>query len=227
MLHRELTQERIQGARRINLLRFCGVSAFFVLFLVLGGLLRLPAWTGNLDLFAVYWLLTATVFWTSRRFDRVARFAMLTIALVDVPMVFFLQWATFPTSPSTSGVAGFTVGVYVLLVILAALSLENWYIWFTAGVAAAFEVLLQALERLGAGERFDLILCDLMMPSMTGMELHDAVVRVDPDQATRMIFLTGGAFTPAARTFLERVANAQIEKPFDVAELRALIHERL
>ncbi len=150
-LHRELFDERIQSARRINLLRFLGVSAFFALFLVLGGVLRLPAWTGNLELFTAYWLITSAVFWASRRLPQVAPFTTLAVALVDMPMVFFLQWATFPTSPSASGVAGFTVGVYVLLVILAALSLQHWYIWFTAATGAAFEVLLQYLADVSVG----------------------------------------------------------------------------
>src|SRR5499426_221010 len=150
-LHRELTQERIQSARRINLVRLWGVSAFFALFLVLGGLLRLPAWTGNLDLFAIYWAITVGVYALSRRVERVARVASLAVALVDMPMVFFLQWATFPTSPSASGVAGFTVGVYVLLVILAALSLENGYIVFTAAIAALFEIELQYLADVSVG----------------------------------------------------------------------------
>src|SRR5262249_17426355 len=97
-LHRELGLERIQSARRINLIRFCGVSAFFALFLVLGGVLALPAWKGNLRLFAFYWALTAIVFLVGRRFDRVAPFTTMAVAIVDVPMVFLLQWATLATS---------------------------------------------------------------------------------------------------------------------------------
>jgi len=150
-LSRELARERIQSAHRINLLRFWGVSAFFALFLLLGGLLRLPAWTGNLRLFAAYWVVTLVLFLAARRSDRVARFGTLALALVDVPMVFLLQWQTFPTSPSVSGVAGFTVGVYVLLVILAALSLENGYIVFTAAIAALFEIELQYLADVSVG----------------------------------------------------------------------------
>jgi len=67
-LHTELAHERVRGMHRINVLRLWGVSAFFALFLVLGGLLRLPAWTGNLGLFAVYWTITVAVFWAGRRF---------------------------------------------------------------------------------------------------------------------------------------------------------------
>lgn len=157
-LHRELARERIQSARRINLLRLCGVSAFFALFLVLGGILRLPAWTGNLDLFAGYWAVTVALFLAARHSNRVARFGTVAVALVDVPMVFLLQLATIPTSPSASGVAGFTVGVYVLLVILAALSLENWYILFTAAIAAAFEILLQRVAGVGLGARVSTVM---------------------------------------------------------------------
>lgn len=81
----------------------------------------------------------------------------------------------------------------------------------------------EVLERLAAGESFDLILCDLMMPEMTGMQLYAEVSRAYPDYASRIIFLTGGAFTPQAREFLDRVPNQRIEKPFDVQNLRALI----
>src|SRR5205814_6715703 len=120
--------------------------------------LELPAWTGNLRLFTVYWVITALVYAVGRRFDRVAPLTTLAVACVDMPMVFFLQWATFPTSPSVSGVAGFTVGVYVLLVILAALSLENWYVWFTAAVGAGFEVMLQYLADVSVGAQVSTVM---------------------------------------------------------------------
>jgi len=42
-----------------------------------------------------------------------------------------------------------------------------------------------------------------------------------------MIFLTGGAFTPLAREFLDTVGNVRVSKPFDSAELRALVNERV
>lgn len=84
-----------------------------------------------------------------------------------------------------------------------------------------------ALARLQAGERFDIILCDLMMPEMTGMELYSELARVSPPQAERVVFLTGGAFTPRAREFLEKVSNPSIEKPFSVAHLRSCLARML
>jgi CheY-like chemotaxis protein len=85
----------------------------------------------------------------------------------------------------------------------------------------------EALRRITGGERFDVILCDLLMPVMTGMELHAELVRAAPDQARRMVFLTGGAFTPPARAFLDKVPNSRLEKPFEPQTLRALVNERL
>ncbi|MBN1207077.1 MAG: response regulator, partial [Myxococcaceae bacterium] len=85
----------------------------------------------------------------------------------------------------------------------------------------AFTSARQALERLRAGERYELILCDLMMPEMTGMELHETLMREAPEQAARMVFLTGGAFTEAAHAFLKTTRLPCLEKPFEPEALRA------
>ena len=82
-----------------------------------------------------------------------------------------------------------------------------------------------ALEQLARGERYDVILCDVMMPQITGIELHGELARLDPAQADRVVFVTGGAFTETARDFLDRVANRRIEKPFDLKALRSLVNE--
>ncbi|HEX4351681.1 MAG TPA: response regulator [Polyangiales bacterium] len=80
-----------------------------------------------------------------------------------------------------------------------------------------------ALEGLRSGLRFDLILCDLMMPEMNGIELHAELIQLAPDQAARMVFLTGGPCTSLAKDFLATVPNPHIEKPFDTRRLRALV----
>jgi signal transduction histidine kinase/ActR/RegA family two-component response regulator len=80
----------------------------------------------------------------------------------------------------------------------------------------------EGLDRVGGGERFDLILCDLMMPVLTGMEFFAELERVSAEQAERVVFLTGGAFTHSAREFLDRITNQRFEKPFDAARLRML-----
>ena len=70
----------------------------------------------------------------------------------------------------------------------------------------------EALAILARGDRFDVILCDLMMPDVTGMDLFAHVEIEHPQLAEKMVFVTGGAFTADARSFLERVPNPRLEK---------------
>jgi DNA-binding response OmpR family regulator/nitrogen-specific signal transduction histidine kinase len=85
----------------------------------------------------------------------------------------------------------------------------------------------EALAEIAAGARYDAIVCDLMMPVMTGIEFHGELTRQFPDQARAIIFLTGGAFTKEAATFLASVGNQQLEKPFDVGRLKDRVNEHL
>lgn len=85
----------------------------------------------------------------------------------------------------------------------------------------------EALDRIESGERFDALLCDLMMPALTGMDLHARLLHVDPALAARTVFLTGGAFTAEAREYVARAANPVLHKPFDAATLSGLVEELL
>ena len=81
----------------------------------------------------------------------------------------------------------------------------------------------EALEILGSGKHFDVILSDLMMPEMSGMDFHDELARRSPDAAERVVFMSGGAFTPAANAFLDRITNLRIDKPFDPHRVREIV----
>jgi PAS domain S-box-containing protein len=85
----------------------------------------------------------------------------------------------------------------------------------------------QALTRIVGGERFDVIICDLMMPDKTGPEFFEELSARAPELAERIIFLTGGAFTVSARDFLDRISNPWLAKPFEAQALRALVNARL
>ena len=96
------------------------------------------------------------------------------------------------------------------------------------GLASRYEVEIatearSALARFAAGEKFAAVLCDLMMPGLTGMELHGEVEKTDPEQAKRFIFMTGGAFNAAARAFLDRTENGRLDKPIDRRALDELL----
>lgn len=85
----------------------------------------------------------------------------------------------------------------------------------------------EALVRLSSGETYDVILCDVMMPAMSGIELHRALTSTSPAMATRVLFITGGIFTSATRDYLDGVPNDCIDKPPDPFALRALIRKRV
>jgi CheY-like chemotaxis protein len=82
-----------------------------------------------------------------------------------------------------------------------------------------------ALSRMRDGESFDAILCDLLMPEVTGIDLYSELRRIAPDQAECMIFLTGGAFSENAQQFLDGIANRWFEKPCNLDQLRAAVRE--
>jgi CheY-like chemotaxis protein len=74
-----------------------------------------------------------------------------------------------------------------------------------------------------ATEKFDLVLCDLIMPGMTGMQLFESIRERDPVQASRFVFLTGGTSSPEARSFLLGVDNPRAYKPLGADEIIRLI----
>jgi CheY-like chemotaxis protein len=85
----------------------------------------------------------------------------------------------------------------------------------------------EALEILAKKQNFDVILCDLMMPVMTGAEFYDSLKRRHPNQIHKIIFLTGGVFTAQMREFLDRMPNQRFEKPCDAKTLRTIISRRV
>jgi signal transduction histidine kinase/CheY-like chemotaxis protein len=84
-----------------------------------------------------------------------------------------------------------------------------------------------ALARLQQPPEPDAILCDLLMPQMTGMDLHEALKDLRPDLCDKIIFMTAGTFTTTARDFLAGVQNAALDKPFDLPTLQALLRARI
>jgi signal transduction histidine kinase/ActR/RegA family two-component response regulator len=82
-----------------------------------------------------------------------------------------------------------------------------------------------ALERLRSGERFDLVLCDLMMPDLSGMDLYQALKASAPEVLGHVVFMTGGVFSARAREFMKSVPNTLLEKPLNSKRLRAIIAE--
>ncbi|MGN6109925.1 MAG: ATP-binding protein [Kofleriaceae bacterium] len=79
-----------------------------------------------------------------------------------------------------------------------------------------------ALDRCLRGDH-DAIVCDLMMPDRSGIEIHALLEREAPERAARMLFVTGGAFSNQAQAFLAERPERCLEKPVVVGELRAAV----
>lgn len=79
------------------------------------------------------------------------------------------------------------------------------------------------LRRIQDGQRFDAVVCDLMMPTMSGMEFYEHLQRVNGALAERTGFITGGTFTPPAREFASKMNGRVIEKPFLAEDLHAFV----
>lgn len=82
----------------------------------------------------------------------------------------------------------------------------------------------EALQALAASEdAFDLILCDLIMPNMSGIELYRQLSKIHAALAKNVVFVTGGALSATADEFLRGVPNQVISKPFRTNAIRALV----
>jgi CheY-like chemotaxis protein len=83
----------------------------------------------------------------------------------------------------------------------------------------------RALSLLLDGQHFDAVLCDVMMPGTSGIDLHERVARDKPELARRFVFITGGTYTSRARDYLARIPNPRLQKPFVTAQIIAAIDE--
>jgi signal transduction histidine kinase/CheY-like chemotaxis protein len=81
----------------------------------------------------------------------------------------------------------------------------------------------EALEILRREKDFDLILCDLMMPEVSGVDVYESIGLADPALLSRVVLMTGGAFTARAARFIAERSPALLEKPFQPGQLRDVV----
>jgi CheY-like chemotaxis protein/two-component sensor histidine kinase len=81
----------------------------------------------------------------------------------------------------------------------------------------------EALAWLQEGRHYDAILCDLMMADVTGKQFYDELLLLSPELARRVIFMTGGAYTPVSLDFVMSMTRPLLTKPFREEDLEKLL----
>jgi CheY-like chemotaxis protein len=83
----------------------------------------------------------------------------------------------------------------------------------------------EGLRTLEKDEGFDVVLCDVMMPQLDGPMVYEALRARAPRLLEKVVFCSGGAFTPRAKEFLASIQNPFLSKPIDPAALEAIIQK--
>ena len=81
----------------------------------------------------------------------------------------------------------------------------------------------QAVRRLSAADPPDVVVTDLMMPGMNGMELYRRALELDPTWRHRFVFVSGAGTLGHVADFLRRVGGRALDKPVDIRRLRDAI----
>jgi len=85
----------------------------------------------------------------------------------------------------------------------------------------------RAIDLIRDGARFDLIIADVMMPVMNGVEMRAAIAEIDPPSAERLVFLTASVLSPDLERRLAGLPNPVLRKPVSVSAMRAFVKGRL
>lgn len=88
-----------------------------------------------------------------------------------------------------------------------------------------FESATDVYSALDAGERYDVIFCDLFMPAISGREVYEELAQRWPEQAEKIIFMSGVSARGAKVDILEGLDNDIMEKPFRLSMLREKVGE--
>jgi PAS domain S-box-containing protein len=83
----------------------------------------------------------------------------------------------------------------------------------------------QALRLLLDGSHFDVILCDVLMPGTSGIDVFRQLESKRPEVAGRMVFMTGASSMPRVAEFFRSIGNHRIDKPVDIPRLRRIIQD--
>ncbi len=100
------------------------------------------------------------------------------------------------------------------------------------GLEDAMEVELETsgelgLQRLLKDYSINLVLCDLSLPDLSGIDIYRTILERRPELIKRFVIMTGGAVSSASRDFLENYTGPLLNKPFTITQVENLVHSLL
>jgi adenylate cyclase len=202
-LDRTLAAHRAAMAHKLGQVRIVGVAAVLLLALGLWKGAGLADWAPYVAIFAAYLPLSIAVYLAGLKWPAFARSAGVMVAVGDVPVVWLLQALAIPLAPSPGGTAGFALGIFVFLVLLAALSLSTTQVILVAAMSTGFEIALQrqAGIRPGAWVASAIVLgLSSMASAQLVKRVRGLVARVNDEMARRERL--GRYFSPAVADIL-------------------------
>jgi adenylate cyclase len=208
-LDRTLAAHRAAMAHKLGQVRIAGVAAVLLLSLGLWKGVGLADWAPYATIFGIYLPIALGVYLAGLRYPRFARSAGVLVAFGDVPVVWKLQALAMPLAPSPGGTAGFALGIFVFLVLLAALSLSTAQVVLVAALSTVFEIALQRQAGIAPGAWAASAIV-LGLSSMASAQLvkrvRGLVARVNDEMARRERL--GRYFSPAVADILTERGEA-------------------
>ena len=209
-LDRTLAAHRAAMAHKLGQVRIAGVASVLVLSLVLWKVADQPDWAPNVAVFGGYLPISLAIYFAGLKWPRFAQWAGAAVAFGDVPVVWLLQALAIPVSRSPSGMAGFALGIFVFLVLLAALSLSIRQVLLAALLSTVFEIALQWQADVSPGAWVASAIV-LGLSSMASAQLvrrvRGLVARVNDEMARRERL--GRYFSPAVADMLAERGEEQ------------------
>jgi adenylate cyclase len=150
-IDRAFADDRATSARRSGLIRFCGLSLILILGAYMAFGVRSPEWRVNFHILCLHWIITLTLCFLVWRAESAIRWAGVAFAFADMGMVYWLQSSAIPVSASPGGVAGFTIGLFCLMILLASLYLDLPAIILVTACGLILEIMLQRQANIGPG----------------------------------------------------------------------------
>lgn len=83
----------------------------------------------------------------------------------------------------------------------------------------------KGLARLLSEDPFELVLCDLSLPDLSGIDIYARASEAKPEIKDRFVVMTGGAVTSESRDFLENYQGHLLNKPFTLSQVESLIDQ--